>query len=788
MVLPSAQPMYAAAARWRDEALIEDKSLFTREPLDGRRASSDLVRDFIEQPDASQDDFLSKLKGQLQQTSGDGVQAAAELLYIHCLIVSTEAFKSKNKIALVNDVADIAGAAHIPEDLLDALKGGVARPGTAYGTLRWKMLSYLIRVFEAIKDMPIEQRSQVLSDYERFQQMLDGIDDQSVWSQRYALEHLLFPSIAPAIVSRDDRRRIELVFSDQSERPLRPVRQIVRELEPNVEYGSGRGVNFYRTPYRERWKSADPMLHEYLTWSLKVASTQGILENERGYKIERVPLIQAAFTAAERGEDPYPALKKALTGFNVINYRVTHEFLAWAKDQPQAVAGALLPLAHRPGPESIDRFLEAIPWETLSGHGARLSVASTLAMGLAPADFPPWRDRVAETTRRLTRGNRAQEAATEGERYLLFLERLDTILLAVKDPSVLRDRLDAQGLAWTVANLPVEDLHGWSAVDRAAFEGWRTGKPVATTESEPAASVKPTDALSDLEELPDTLESLASDLYMESTEWLEETLTLLKHKLQLILQGPPGTGKTYIARALANYVAGSPERVTTVQFHPGTSYEDFVQGLRPHPDNPGEFRVLDGPLVRISKDAARDRDNIYVLLIDEINRGNVPAIFGELYFLLEYRDHAMALMYGDVHSLPDNLLIIGTMNTADRSITALDSALRRRFYVRTLTPQGDPLQGILRAYLEDRDPSLLWLADLLDLANTNLNDRDLAIGSSHFMGSNLSLDWARRAWDNSVLPTLEEYFHSKPERLAAFEFETLRAQVQGDGDDDSAVD
>ena len=154
--------------------------------------------------------------------------------------------------------------------------------------------------------------------------------------------------------------------------------------------------------------------------------------------------------------------------------------------------------------------------------------------------------------------------------------------------------------------------------------------------------------------------------------------------------GPSRQGKTYVARQLAEFLAGDPERVTLTQFHPGTSYEDFIQGLRPDPENPTSFRVVDGPLLRIAKEARAHPEDTYVLLVDEINRGNVPAVFGELYYLLEYRDQEVTLTYGQDFSLPGNLFLIGTMNTADRSITALDSALRRRFYVRDLQPGETP--------------------------------------------------------------------------------------------------
>ena len=149
-----------------------------------------------------------------------------------------------------------------------------------------------------------------------------------------------------------------------------------------------------------------------------------------------------------------------------------------------------------------------------------------------------------------------------------------------------------------------------------------------------------------------------------------------------------------------------------------TSYKD----CDPTPKTRHDFTVVDGPLIKSANAAAADPGHTYVLLIDEINRGNIPAIFGELYLLLEYRTTSVTMLYGTRQSLPPNLMIIGTMNTADRSITALDSALRRRFYIRDLRPDQPPVDGILRRYLDTHAPHLAWLADLLDTANRSIGD------------------------------------------------------------------
>ncbi len=288
--------------------------------------------------------------------------------------------------------------------------------------------------------------------------------------------------------------------------------------------------------------------------------------------------------------------------------------------------------------------------------------------------------------------------------------------------------------------------------------------------------------------IPETVSDLADSLGFttrESREWLTLTRDLLLDKRQIILQGPPGTGKTFVAQALSRFLTRDRSRVTLVQFHPATAYEDFVQGLRPKPDTSGHFELRNGPLMEVAERARRDPDHLYVLVIDEINRANLPAVFGELYFLLEYRNEEVTLNYGDRFTLPKNLLLIGTMNTADRSIAAIDAALRRRFMIRDLRPGEPPMLDVLDEWVKDRAPELEWLGRLLDEANKIIGDRDQAVGPSHFLmpTDHLSEQNAQRAWNFTVMPTLRELFYGQPDRVARLEFDALKAAVGIDSTD-----
>ena len=154
-------------------------------------------------------------------------------------------------------------------------------------------------------------------------------------------------------------------------------------------------------------------------------------------------------------------------------------------------------------------------------------------------------------------------------------------------------------------------------------------------------------------------------------------------------------------------------------------------------------------------------------------------MFGELYFLLEYRNRPIRLQYqrdGEKDfSLPKNLLIIGTMNTADRSIALVDLALRRRFYFVEFHPDTEPIRGLLRRWLAEKAPHMQWVADVLDRANEKLvHDRHAAIGPSHFMRDSLDDATVKRIWQHSVLPYVEECLFGEGDRLGDFALDALR--------------
>lgn len=269
-----------------------------------------------------------------------------------------------------------------------------------------------------------------------------------------------------------------------------------------------------------------------------------------------------------------------------------------------------------------------------------------------------------------------------------------------------------------------------------------------------------------------------------SDVWLDRVFGLLQLKKQLILQGVPGTGKTHVARCLARLLTGGrADAVRLVQFHPAYSYEEFVEGLRArNVEIEGRatvtYPVEDGVLCAFAEQAARRPSETHVLLIDEINRGNLPRVFGELLYLLEYRDQAVTLPYSKrPFRLPDNLVVLATMNAADRSAVALDQALRRRFSFVEMPPDAALLAHWLERHPpadgDDFGPRVVRAFDELNRRLTRDLGPDRQVGHSFFMVPDLDAGKLGAVWDHHVRPLLLDAVGGRADRLDGYDFARL---------------
>ena len=510
-----------------------------------------------------------------------------------------------------------------------------------------------------------------------------------------------------------------------------------------------------------------------ITFATNIPGKRATIDDREDYKENKiVPRLREAREAVLDGKADWPALVKKGLANNLAGQWGAMTIRNWVDRQPEAARAALRVFwaeGDTPPEERIRVFVDnVLPHANWGGAGAarsRLRVVSVLLMAL-PEGYPSYKK---------TEFNRAYKhmgyetlpSQDEGAIYKHAMEFLDRLLarkeaLGFDRP---RDRRDAQSLLWTMDGF----------LEKGVIE------------------VPPTGGTNNQDSFTESLEALAKKLLLPP-EFLREIAELLEDKKQIIFQGPPGTGKTFVARELAKCLAGSDDRVRVVQFHPSYAYEDFVEGFRPvrhkETEQPG-FELRKGPLCQMADQASSEQNERHFLVIDEINRGNLSKILGELYYLLEYRadddeaededdDLVMQLQYSDdPFALPPNLYVIGTMNTADRSIALVDAALRRRFHFVEFHPDKDPIKDLLQEWLKKNAGNLDDdVVGIVGLANGKLSNKEAAIGPSYFMKKG-GLDQTKleRAWKYNVLPYIEEQLYGSNLSLAEFELPNLRKEL-----------
>lgn len=273
---------------------------------------------------------------------------------------------------------------------------------------------------------------------------------------------------------------------------------------------------------------------------------------------------------------------------------------------------------------------------------------------------------------------------------------------------------------------------------------------------------------------PYSLAHATSDSFLDPA-WLKDTLELWAMKQNLVLQGPPGTGKTFVAKRLAWLLMGEKDesRLHMVQFHPSYSYEDFIEGYRP--DGNGGFKLATGHFLAFCKRAASDPDRKYVFVIDEINRGNLSKVFGEVMMGIEAdkRGETLRLQYSSDRpfTIPPNVHLIGTMNTADRSLSLVDYALRRRFAFKTVEPEfGDRFVAFMKS--KKVSPELITRITTTMARVNHAIEHDPSLGKGYFVGHSYFCSppaeaheaWLNRIWEYEVLPLMEEYWFDQSEK------------------------
>lgn len=677
-----------------------------------RSWSAHTARDIISRvqnnPDEGSGSFLEKLHGQLDGADRATILLAAELLYLQCGPLSRSP-KPATKRNRVNTVLSWATPPlTLPEQLDAALDAQAFHGGQGFSSALWYQLNWLCRFVETWFGLPGEQQQAALADpweFGRIARLTPGGGGVGI---RYALEYLAWPGFYEHIVTKEHKIAIRDAFVYEIDRSSgddeSSIDQDLHKIRGSIQARTGTSVDWYQSPYVEQWHPNSAAAQR--AWLVRPTKDGGSQLADRWVSEGFVSLAATFLGPIDNLGTPSRVREAVDAGYESADYQRRDELT-----------------------NDYHAFLNKMKPEDL--------VVT----------------RVGDLTRIGTILGEPELFGEQGSRLRRAVQWMAYAVPASELTPPLPSLLEQQG--------SVVDLT--DALDIiAALAARNDGEPddLEPPEPEPPVVVEPP-------RFRPVEDALIRRTHLDR-EALQEILDLLEARRQIVLYGPPGTGKTYLARAIADHIVGveDPSRRRLVQFHPSYAYEDFFEGFRPEPDR-GTFTLQAGPMRQLASRAGSPENagDAYVLIIDEMNRANLAKVFGELYFLLEYRGEAVQPQYSPdkPFRLPPNLFIIGTMNTSDRSIALVDAAIRRRFAFVELHPDQPPTHGVLGRYLaaNHRD-------DLPERLLTELNsridetDRDMRIGPSYLMKPEADTPAGlARIWRYDIMPLLEEYYYGR---------------------------